>query len=208
MEFRKDSIIDIFKLYNAILEGHFLLSSGLHSDKYIQCALVLQYPKLAEKIAMLMFEEIRNKSNLWQEVTVIVSAALGGIVIGQEVARIFSTFSDKQIRAVFTERDENAKMALRRGFQLKEEDKCLVVEDVVTTGKSTKEVIEVINSYNAKVVGVCSIFNRSVFEDNFFGLPYFYVAKLIINTYTLENCPLCKQNIPLVKAGSRKMNVL
>jgi orotate phosphoribosyltransferase len=205
MEFRKDSIIEVFKTYNAILEGHFLLSSGLHSDKYIQCALVLQYPKLAEKIAMLLYEEIRNNSSFWQDINVIISPAIGGIVIGQEVARVVSTFSEKQVRAIFTERNDEGKMVLRRGFQLSQQDKCLVVEDVVTTGKSTKEVIEVVNSYNAEVLGVCSIFNRGMVDDNYFGIPYFYVAKLFINTYSKEECPLCKQNIPLVKPGSRKI---
>jgi orotate phosphoribosyltransferase len=205
MEFRKDSIIEVFKTYNAILEGHFLLSSGLHSDKYIQCALVLQYPKLAEKIAMLLYEEIRNNSSFWQDINVIISPAIGGIVIGQEVARVVSTFSEKQVRAIFTERDDEGKMVLRRGFQLSQQDKCLVVEDVVTTGKSTKEVIEVVKSYNAEVLGVCSIFNRGMVDDNYFGIPYFYISKLFINTYSKEECPLCKQNIPLVKPGSRKI---
>jgi len=205
MEFRKDSLIDVFKTYNAILEGHFLLSSGLHSDKYIQCALVLQYPKLAEKIAMLIFEEIRAVCNLWQEVSVVVSPALGGIIIGQEVARVISTFSEKQVRAIFTERDDEGKMVLRRGFQLALHDKCLVVEDVITTGKSTKEVIEVVRTYNAEVLGVCSIINRGMIEDNYFGIPYFYISKLFINTYSKEECPLCKQNIPLIKPGSRKI---
>jgi len=206
MEFRKDSIIEVFKKYEAILEGHFLLSSGLHSDKYIQCALVLQYPQLAEKIAMLIYEGLRNNpSLLWQEINVVVSPALGGVVIGQEVARVISTFSKKQVRAIFTERDDEGKMVLRRGFQLSQQDKCLVVEDVVTTGKSTKEVIDVIKSYNSEVVAVSSIFNRGMIEDNYFAIPYFYVSKLVINTYSKEECPLCKQNIPLVKPGSRKI---
>lgn len=203
MEFRKDSIIEIFKSYNAILEGHFLLSSGLHSDKYIQCALVLQYPDIAEKIAMLLFEELRNGTNLWQEINVVISPALGGVIIGQEMARVIKTFTDKPVRAIFTERDDTGKMVLRRGFELSPYDKVLVVEDVVTTGKSTQEVMDVVQMYAAQIVAVCSIFNRS--KDVNFNLPYFYISKIEVNNYTAEECPLCKQNLPIVKPGSRKI---
>lgn len=202
MEFRKESIIDMFKTYGAIQQGHFLLSSGLHSDTYIQCALVLQYPDIAEKIAMLLFEEIRNATNRWQDVTLVVSPALGGIVIGQELARVIKTFSDKPVRAIFTERDSNGKMLLRRGFKITPQDKIVVVEDVVTTGKSTKEVLDVISEWNGEVIMVCSIFNRNIEVD--FGVPYFYISKIEVNNYKPEECPLCKQNIPIEKPGSRK----
>ncbi|MCX7940840.1 MAG: orotate phosphoribosyltransferase [Endomicrobia bacterium] len=203
MEFRKESIIEVFKSFGAILEGHFLLSSGLHSDKYIQCALVLQYPDIAEKIAMLLFEEIRNNCNYWQEVTVVVSPALGGVIIGQELARVIRTFSEKPIRAIFTERDDYGKMILRRGFSVNSQDRVIIVEDVVTTGKSTKEVIDVIKQYGGNVVMVCSIFNRQTNVD--FGIPYFYISKVEVNNYPPEVCPLCKQNVPIVKPGSRKI---
>ncbi|MFN3550551.1 MAG: orotate phosphoribosyltransferase [Endomicrobiia bacterium] len=203
MEFRKDSLIELFKRYNAILEGHFLLSSGLHSNKYIQCALILQYPDLAEKVAMLLFEEIRDKSSFWQEVSLIVSPALGGIVIGQELARVIKTFSNKQVRAIFTERDDNGNMILKRGFEILSEDKIIIVEDVVTTGKSTKEVIDVVKNYSGNILAVCSIFNRS--KEINFSLPYFYIEKIEVNNYNPQECPLCARNIPLVKPGSRKV---
>jgi orotate phosphoribosyltransferase len=202
MEIRKESLIEVFKSYNAILEGHFLLSSGLHSDKYIQCALVLQYPDLAEKIAMLIFEEIRKNSDLWQDVDVVVSPALGGVIIGQELARVIKTFSQKKVRAIFTERDNEGKMTLRRGFEVKNTDNVIVVEDVVTTGKSTREVIEVVENTNAKILAICSIFNRA--KEINFVFPYFYIEKIEVNNYEPQNCPLCKQGIPIVKPGSRK----
>lgn len=203
MEFRKEAIIDIFKKHNAILEGHFLLSSGLHSDKYIQCALVLQYPDIAEKIAMFLFEEIRDGGNFWQDVNVIISPALGGVIIGQELAHVIKTFSEKQVRAIFTERNDEGKMVLRRGFEISPQDNIIVVEDVITTGKSTNEVINLVKSYNGKILAVCSIFNRSKQKLDF-GVPYFYISKIEVNNYTAEECPLCKQNIPIVKPGSRK----
>jgi orotate phosphoribosyltransferase len=202
MEIRKESLIEVFKSYNAILEGHFLLSSGLHSDKYIQCALVLQYPDLAEKIAMLIFEEIRKNSDLWQDVDVVVSPALGGVVIGQELARVIKTFSQKKVRAIFTERDNEGKMTLRRGFEVKNTDNVIVVEDVVTTGKSTKEVIDIVKNSNANILAICSIFNRA--KEVNFDFPYFYIEKIEVSNYEPQNCPLCKQKIPIIKPGSRK----
>lgn len=202
MEFRKESIIDVFKSLGAIQEGHFLLSSGLHSDKYIQCALVLQYPDIAEKVAMLLFEEIRNNTNLWQEVTAVVSPALGGIIIGQELARVIKTFIDKPVRAIFTERNDTGKMVLRRGFKVTSQDKIIVVEDVVTTGKSTKEVMDTISNSGGQIVMICSIFNRGKEVD--FNIPYFYISKIEVNNYQPEDCPLCRQNVPIEKPGSRK----
>lgn len=203
MEFRRDSIIDVFKRYNALLEGHFLLSSGLHSNRYIQCALVLQYPEIAEQISMLLFEEIRNNTNLWQQVDVIVAPALGGIIIGHEIARVIRTFSQKQVRFIFTERDDNGKMTLRRNFEINSSDKVAIVEDVVTTGKSTSEVIEVVKSFGGEILFLCSIFNRS---DNInFTYPYYFLSKVEVNNYYPDDCPLCKQNIPLAKPGSRKV---
>lgn len=202
MEFRRDSIVELFKSLGAIQEGHFLLSSGLHSDRYIQCALVLQYPDIAEKVAMMLFEEIRNVTNQWQEVTAVISPALGGVIIGQELARVIKTFSDKPVRAIFTERNDEGKMVLRRGFKITPQDKIILVEDVVTTGKSTKEVLDVVYSYGGQVTMICSIFNRGL-ETNF-GVPYVFLSKVQVNNYQPQDCPLCKQNLPLEKPGSRK----
>lgn len=198
-----NNLVDIFKKYNAFLEGHFLLSSGLHSDKYLQCALVLQYPHLAEKVAMRLFEKIKEKSDIWEKVSVVVSPALGGIVIGQEVARVIKTMTTKDVRAIFTERDTTGNMVLRRGFSVSENDNVLIVEDVVTTGKSTKEVIGVISATRAKILATSSIFYRGK-EDGKFEYPFFYISKIDVNNYKPEECPLCKKNIPIVKPGSRK----
>lgn len=203
MEFRKDSILDVFKKYNAFLEGHFLLSSGLHSDKYIQCALVLQYPDIAEQISMLLFEEIRANTNLWQQVTAVVAPALGGVIIGHEIARVIKTFTQKQIRFMFTERSDDGKMTLRRNFEITPSDKVVIVEDVVTTGKSTNEVIEVVKSFGGDILFLCSIFNRS--KNLNFPYPYYFLSKIDVNNYEVQDCPLCKQNIPLIKPGSRKI---
>ncbi len=200
---RNNSLIDLFKQYNAMLEGHFLLSSGLHSDKYLQCALVLQYPDLAEKIAMLLFEEIKKKSDIWQRINLVVSPALGGIIIGQEMARVIKTIAGCNVRAIFTERDNLGQMTLRRGFEITNKDNVIIVEDVVTTGKSTNEVIDVVEKCNGKVLSIASIINRSI-EEKMFKFPYFYISKVDINNFVPENCPLCKKNIPLVRPGSRK----
>ncbi|MCX7956814.1 MAG: orotate phosphoribosyltransferase [Endomicrobia bacterium] len=201
---RKESIIEIFRSLNAILEGHFLLSSGLHSDKYVQCALVLQYPDIAEKIAILLFEEIRNNSEFWGDINVVVSPALGGIVIGQELARVVRTLTGQKVRSIFTERDDKGIMTLRRGFSLSNSDNVLIVEDVITTGKSTREVIDVVKSRGAKVLAVSSILNRT--DKNLeFGFPYFFLTKILVNNFLPENCPLCKENLPFIKPGSRKL---
>ncbi len=133
----------------------------------------------------------------------MLSPALGGIVIGQEIARVMKTFSENNIRAIFTERDDNGNMTLRRGFQIYSEDNILIVEDVVTTGKSTREVINVVLENKGNLVAISSIFNRSSEELNF-DVPYYYIAKVNVNNFIPEECPLCKQNLPLVKPGSRK----
>lgn len=204
MEIRKDSVFDIFKKLGALLEGHFLLSSGLHSDKYIQCALVLQYPDIAEKIAMLLFEEIKNNLSNWHEINVVVSPALGGIIIGQELARVIKTFTDNKVKAIFTERDDKGEMTLRRGFDIQPSDKVLIVEDVITTGKSTQEVIRVVEEKKGDILALSSIINRA--NDNLnLKYPYFYLLKLTINNYEPQKCPLCKEGITLVKPGSRKL---
>jgi len=201
---RNDSLIDIFKKYNALLEGHFLLSSGLHSNKYLQCALVLQYPDLAEKIAMLLLEEIKKSDyDILQKISVVISPALGGVIIGQEMARVIKTITGTNVRAIFTERQTSGEMVLRRGFNINDRDNVLIVEDVITTGKSTNEVVEVVKKFNGNILAVASIINRSS-EGKIFTYPYFYITKIDIKNYSPHECPLCKQNIELVKPGSRK----
>ncbi len=202
MELRKDSIANLFIKYGGVLEGHFLLSSGLHSDKYFQCAVVLQYPDIAEKVAMLLIEEIRNKIFI-EKINVVISPALGGIVIGQEVARVIKTLTANNVRAIFAERDNEDKLVLRRGFNIYENEKVLIVEDVITTGKTTKEIISLVKSYKGDICCISSIFYRG--EEIDFGYPYFYIEKLKVNNYKPEECPLCKNSIPIIKPGSRKI---
>jgi orotate phosphoribosyltransferase len=185
---KQSEILDIFKKTGAILEGHFVLSSGLHSPQYLQCALVLQNPQYAEKLCKALAEQFNRP-------TVVVAPALGGVIVSYEVARVLG------IKGIFTER-ENGKMILRRGFSLSKNDRVLVVEDVITTGLSTKEVIDVVKSCGAKVVGVGSIVNRAK-EKIDFGVESKSLINLDIPTFKPEECPLCKRNIPLTKPGSR-----
>ncbi|HAM38731.1 MAG TPA: orotate phosphoribosyltransferase [Elusimicrobia bacterium] len=179
----------LFKAKKALLEGHFLLTSGLHSDKYMQCAKILQYPDIAEGIAKLLIKKIKAK-----KIDVVVSPAIGGIVIGQELARIL------KCRAIFCER-ENGKMTLRRGFEIKKNEKCLVVEDVITTGGSVKEIINIIKDYGGVVIGVACVVDRSDMSDLISA-----ALKINIKTYKSLECPLCKKGLVLVKPGSRNIN--
>ncbi|MBN1384489.1 MAG: orotate phosphoribosyltransferase [Elusimicrobia bacterium] len=183
-------LLKLFKEKGALLEGHFLLSSGLHSNRYIQCAKILQYPDIAEKLAELLVTHYTSHVTR-SEIDAVVSPAVGGIIIGQEIARRL------KCRAIFCER-ENGSMKFRRGFEIKRDEKCLVVEDVITTGGSTKEVIILTESFGGKVSGVLSIIDRSDLQDFSVSL-----LKLKIDTYKPESCPLCKGSIPLVKPGSR-----
>ena len=186
----------ILKKTGALLEGHFELSSGLHSAVYVQCAQVLQYPDLAEKLGGLLSERFGDKG-----IEVVVSPALGGVVVGHEVARALGT------RAVFAERqalrDGSRKMMLRRGFKINRGEKVLVVEDVVTTGGSTKEIMDIVREVGGDIVGVGSVIDRSSGKADF-GVYTKTLLSLDIKTYDPENCPLCSQGIPLVKPGSRK----
>lgn len=191
MDKNSRDIISIFKKTGAFLEGHFLLSSGLHSNKYVQCALVLQYPGYAALLARKLAEQFKGA-----KADVVVSPAIGGIVLGQEVGRAIGK------RAVFAEREEG-KLALRRGFDLKEGEKVLVVEDVLTTGGSVREIIKVVKKKKAKLVGVGCIVNRSTRNINF-KAPLKFLVRLEIETFDSRECSLCKQGIPVVKPGSRK----
>ena len=186
----------ILKKTGALLEGHFELSSGLHSATYVQCARVLQYPELAEKLGRFLSEGFRDKG-----IEVVVSPALGGVVIGHEVARALGA------RAVFAERkcsrNGSRKMTLRRGFRIDRGEKVLVVEDVVTTGGSTKEIMDIVGEEGGDIVGVGTLIDRSLGKA-VFGVCTNTLLSLDIGTYDPENCPLCGQGIPLVKHGSRK----
>jgi orotate phosphoribosyltransferase len=190
-----ESILEIFKTTGAYLQGHFRLTSGLHSAEYLQCALVLQYPTAAEKLGRLLAEELRQC--VPGGTKLIVSPALGGLIIGHEVARAMGA------RFLFTERDPNTKeMALRRGFTVSPGEPALVVEDVITTGGSTQDVIEVLTAAGAKVLAAGSIIDRSGGHANV-GVPRVSLATLQVAAHYPDKCPMCALGIPVVKPGSR-----
>ena len=174
----------------ALLDGHFRLTSGLHSSGYLQCALVLQHPREAEACGAALAERVRSLG-----AQVVLSPALGGIVIGQEVGRALG------VRAIFAERQEG-RLTLRRGFALEPGEKVLVVEDVVTTGGSTRETIDVARAAGAVVVGAVAIIDRSGGQQPL-DVPFHSLAAVSLPTYEPESCPLCLAGQPLVKPGSR-----
>jgi orotate phosphoribosyltransferase len=181
--------MQVFRETGAYLKGHFRLTSGLHSNEYLQCALVLQHPKIAERFG----RELASKLG---SADVVASPAVGGLIIGHEVARALGS------RFVFTERDTAGKMTLRRGFSVHPGETAVVIEDVVTTGRSTREVIEVLTAAGARVLGAGSIIDRSGGRADL-GVPRVALATLDVITYTPEDCPLCKQGISVEKPGSR-----
>jgi orotate phosphoribosyltransferase len=190
-----ESILEIFKSTGAYLQGHFRLTSGLHSAEYLQCALVLQHPAAAEKLGRLLAEQLREYAP--EGVKTVVAPALGGLIIGHEVARAMGA------RFLFTERDAATKeMALRRGFTVEPGEPALVVEDVITTGGSTQDVIEVLTAAGAKVLAAGSIIDRSGGHANV-GVPRVSLATLQVAAHYPEKCPMCALGIPVVKPGSR-----
>jgi orotate phosphoribosyltransferase len=185
-----DAVLDIFRRLGALLEGHFRLTSGLHSPGYLQCARVLQYPREAEACGAAIASLVRSLG-----VDAVLSPALGGIVIGHEVARALG------VRALFAERQDGS-LTLRRGFGLTPGERVLVVEDVVTTGGSTRETIEVARAAGATVVAAASIIDRSGGQGGL-DVPYFSLATVSLPTYEPQSCPLCAEGRPVVKPGSR-----
>jgi orotate phosphoribosyltransferase len=180
--------MQVFEETGAYLKGHFRLTSGLHSNEYLQCALVLQHPQIAERFGA---ELARH----FPPCDIVVSPALGGLIIGHEVARAL------RARFLFTERDGGA-MTLRRGFRVRKAERAVVIEDVVTTGGSTREVIEVLQAAGATVIGAGSIVDRSGGRVDL-GVPRVALATLDAVSWQPEDCPLCKQGDPVVKPGSR-----
>jgi orotate phosphoribosyltransferase len=188
-----DKLLDVFRRSGALLEGHFRLTSGLHSPGYLQCALVLQHPDQAEVLGRAIADRTRHLG-----ATVVLSPALGGVVIGHEVGRALN------VRAIFAERQDGALM-LRRGFTLTSNDRVLVVEDVMTTGGSTRETIEVARGAGAQVVGAASIVDRSAGAARF-DAPFVSLLDISLPTYEPGVCPLCAQGAPVVKPGSRPVD--
>ncbi len=181
---------EILKKTGAILGGHFLLSSGMHSDGYIQCARILQYPSYATQVIKLIADKVRHL-----EIDLVVGPALGGIIVAYELGRQLNK------KAMFAERKEGI-MQLRRGFVIKPGEKVLITEDVITTGKSTMEVKELVEKRGAEVIGVACIVDRRSKEYSL-PLPLYSALLMNIKTYSPEECPLCRRGAPLENPGSR-----
>ena len=189
-----DESLKILKDTNALLEGHFILSSGLHSKQYIQCAKLLSNPKAAESICSSLVEKINSKFN---NVDIILAPAVGGIVVGYEVGR------QMKIKTIFAER-ENKKLTLRRGFSIPEQSNVLIIEDVITTGKSALECYELIKIHKAKFVGFACIIDRSD-KKSLIDKEIISQIKFRITTYTKDNLPDDIKNIKAEKPGSRNL---
>lgn len=192
MSIAAEEVLDLFRRTGAFLEGHFQLSSGLHSPKYLQCALVLQHPNHAETLGRALAQAIGARVDL------VASPALGGLIIGHEVARALG------VRHIFAERDSQRRMVLRRGFAVQPGERALIVEDVITTGGSTLEVASVLRAMGAEVVAAASIIDRSGGAVDV-GVPRAALATLAVETWTPEACPLCRSGSPAVKPGSRAL---
>jgi orotate phosphoribosyltransferase len=187
-------VLAMFRRSGALLEGHFRLSSGLHSPGYLQCALVLQHPREAEALGAALGAVVRSLG-----ADTVLSPAMGGIVIGQEVGRALG------VRAIFAERVDGA-LTLRRGFALDPGERVIVVEDVVTTGGSTRETMDVARAAGATVVGACAIVDRSGGKQGL-DVPFHALLPMEVKTYSPEACPLCAEGVPVVKPGSRPAKV-
>jgi orotate phosphoribosyltransferase len=185
----QNHVMEAFRETGAYLKGHFRLTSGLHSDEYLQCALVLQHPAIAERLG-------RELAALLPACDFVAAPALGGLIIGHEVARA------KAVPFLFTERDAATKMTLRRGFSVRPGQTAVVIEDVVTTGGSTREVIHLLEGMGAKVTAAGSIIDRSGGSVDL-GVPRVALATLQVKTWDPEVCPLCKEGIAVQKPGSR-----
>lgn len=188
-------VLDLFRQTGAYLSGHFLLTSGLHSAAYLQCARVLQHPEHAGALGAALAAALRQRLGE-TPVDLVVSPAMGGLIIGHEVARALG------VRHIFTERGDDRKMVLRRGFAIEPGERAVVVEDVITTGVSTREVVDLLRAAGAEVAGACSIIDRSGGSADV-GVPRAALATLAVEAWKPEECPLCREGVPAVKPGSR-----
>ena len=188
----RERILEMFKKADVLLEGHFQLTSGKHSNRYLQCARVFQYPEFSQELCEALGAQFKGK-----DVDLCIGPALGGVVMAYETARAMGT------RGLFTERDKDGTMTLRRGFEIKPGERILVVEDVVTTGGSVHEVIELIKELGGEVIGVGSIVDRSAGTADF-GVPYVSLIEVDVETFDPAECPLCKKGTLAIKPGSRK----
>ncbi|MBU4283745.1 MAG: orotate phosphoribosyltransferase [Nanoarchaeota archaeon] len=188
----KEEIMRKFEESGAIQKGHFKLTSGVHSDAYIQCAQIMQYPEFIHNLCSELGKKFKGNN-----IDVIIGPAMGAIIMSHVMAMVLGPW----VRAIFTER-ENGKMTLRRSFKINKGEKVLVVEDITTTGSSVREVIDIVKSRQAEVVGVGALIDRSGGKVDF-GVRYEKLVTIKMNTYEPEDCPLCKNKIPITKPGSR-----
>jgi orotate phosphoribosyltransferase len=186
--------LEVLKQLGVLHTGHFKLTSGRHSDRYMQCAKLFEHPKESEDLCARVAELFKNNG---KKIDAVVGPALGGIIMAYEVARALG------VRNIFAER-ENGVMTLRRGFKAESGERVLVVEDVVTTGGSVKEVIALLQTMGAEVVGVGSIVDRSNGQVSF-GVDFHPLVKTDIKSWEADDCPLCKEGIPIAKPGSRQI---
>jgi orotate phosphoribosyltransferase len=184
----------ILEKTNVLLEGHFLLTSGKHSGKYMQCAKIFEYPDQSEIICSQLVQKIKN--SIKTRIDVVIGPAIGAILLSYEIARQLG------IRSVFGER-KNGKMVLGRSFSIKSNENVLIVEDVITTGGSVKEIIEILKKNQANILGIGMIIDRQNKKNNF-EIPFESVLKVKIKTFDKDECPFCKENIPLIKPGSKE----
>jgi orotate phosphoribosyltransferase len=187
-----EEVLKIYEETGALLKGHFRLSSGRHSDRYLQSALVLQYPWQAETLCRALAEKVRPLNP-----QAILSPAMGGLFVGHELARAL------KVRSIFTERNkETDAMELRRGFTVGKGERIFAVEDIITTGKSVRESYQVVRELGAEVVGVGCLIDRSGGE-NAFDVPVRSLTSMKVESWEEKDCPMCKQGLPVVKPGSR-----
>ena len=190
----KDSLV-VLKKTNALLEGHFILSSGLHSPMYVQCAKLLSHPSLASKICVSLSKKIKKEIKNFD---LILSPAMGGIIVGYEIGRLLNK------ETIFCER-VNGKFNLRRGFNIKKNSKVLIIEDVITTGKSSLECVKLIKKYNAKLAGFACIIDRSYKKSLKIKKKIISQVKIKIPTFKKKNLPISLKNLPISVPGSRKL---
>ena len=181
-----DKLLALMKNTGVLMEGHFLLTSGRHGDRFLQCSQLLQYPEYTAEICKLIAKPFENSN-----ITAVIGPAMGGVILAYETARALKA------RALYAE-PVDGKMDLRRGFKLFENDRVLVVEDAVTTGGSVQKVLDLLEKLNADVIGVSVFINRSGGKIDF-GLPSYSLIKMNIDSYDPETCPLCKAGVPLQK---------
>ena len=194
MIIKTEEVMKKFEDAGAIQKGHFKLTSGVHSDTYIQCAQVMQHPGFMHNLCSELGKKFRG-----DDIDIIVGPAIGGIIMAHVMAQVLGPW----VRAIFTER-ENRKMTLRRSFEINKGEKVLVVEDVTTSGSSVREVIDIVKSRQGKVVGVGVLIDRSGGKVDF-GIKTEKLLTVDIKTYLPEECPLCKKGIQVVKPGSREL---